>query len=179
MNFEENLINYTAYSNGDLEKKCNLQYEDETIISFDFSKYDLNNSYFGGVTFEKCVFSNVYLSGSNFGGSFLKDCILENNDNRKSIWDDIMIDNSKISEMDAFKSSFMYGKFHNIQFVRCNFEFNNFDGSEFMNVSFIDCNVNCVDFSECKFSNVIFSGCKLENVKFDDNNKPIINAVLL
>ena len=38
MNFEENLINYTAYSNGDLKKKCDLQYEDETIISFDFSK---------------------------------------------------------------------------------------------------------------------------------------------
>lgn len=60
MSFEENLINYTAYSNGDLEKKCNLQYEDETIISFDFSKYDLNNSYFGGVTFENVFFKCIF-----------------------------------------------------------------------------------------------------------------------
>ena len=90
----------------------------------------MNNSYFGGVYFEKCDFSNVYLSGSNFGGSFFNDCILEKNDNKKSTWDDITIDNSKISEMDAFKSSFMYGKFHNSQFIRCNFEITYFDGSE-------------------------------------------------
>lgn len=175
MNLEENLINYTAYSNGDLEKKCVLQYEDETIISFDFSKYDLNNSYFGGVNFEKCNFSKVNFSGSNFGGSFFKDCIFEKNDNRKSTWDDILIDNSKVSEMDAFKSSFMYGKFNNIQFLRCDFKYNSFDGSEFVDASFKDCSINYVDFSKCKFSNVIFSGCKLENVKFDENNKPIIN----
>ena len=145
----------------------------KSIASDILEKKGYEKVYFGGVTFEKCDFSNVYLSGSNFGGSFLKDCILENNDNRKSTWDDITIENLTISEMDAFKSSFMYGKFHNIQFVRCNFEFNIFDGSEFMNVSFIDCNVNCVDFSKCIFSNVIFSECKLENVKFDENNKPI------
>lgn len=82
MNLKDNLIKYMKYSKGDLSKKCSLEYENINIIEFDFSKFDLNNSFFVGVNFERCDFSNVYLSGSNFGGSILKECILKGNINK-------------------------------------------------------------------------------------------------
>lgn len=56
MNLLENLIKYTEYSKGDISKKCSIAYEDIEITEFDFSQFDLNNVFFGGVKFDKCIF---------------------------------------------------------------------------------------------------------------------------
>jgi len=178
MNFKDNLIKYKEYSQGDISKKCIIEYEDIDILSFDFSKYDLNNSYFGGVNFEKCNFSNVYLSGSNFGGSFFKDCIFRENVINKAAWDDIVFEKTKILSMSALRTTFMFGKFQDSYFAECYFEKSSFANSEFKNVEFRECTIIDSDFTECKFEMMQFIKCKLHNVKFDknaDNQIVIIN----
>lgn len=169
MNLMDNLIKYTEYSKGDISKKCSLEYEDIDITEFDFSKFDLNNSFFGGVKFDKCDFSNVYLSGSNFGGSFLKECILKENVINKATWDDMIFEKTKILSMNAFRTTFMYGKFQDSDFSKCYFEKCLLTNSDFKNVYFRGCTIIDIDFTECKLDNVQFIGCKLENVKFDEN----------
>lgn len=169
MNLRDNLIKYTEYAKGDLSKKCSLEYEDIDIIGFDFSKFDLNNSFFCGVNFEKCDFSNVYLSGSNFGGSFLKECILKENINKKSTWDDMTFEKTKILSMNAFRTTFMCGRFQDSNFSQCYIEKCLLSNSEFKNVTFMECTIIDTDFEECKFNNVQFISCKFENVKFDQN----------
>lgn len=169
MDLSENLIKYMEYSKGDLSKKCSLEYEDIDIIGFDFSKFDLNNSFFCGVNFEKCDFSNVYLSGSNFGGSFLKECTLKENINKKSTWDDMTFEKTKIISMNAFRTTFMYGRFHDSIFSECHIEKCLLSNSDFNNVCFRECTIIDTDFTECKFDNVRFISCKFDNVKFDEN----------
>lgn len=63
-------IKYIEDLNGDLSKKCSLEYEDIDITRFNFSILDLNTSFLGSIYFNKCDFSNVYLSRSIFGRSF-------------------------------------------------------------------------------------------------------------
>ena len=89
MNLIENLERYTKYANGNESCAGELVVEDEVVNNVDFSKYDLNNSYFGGVTFNNCDFSNVYLSGSNFGGSIINKCNFKDNQLVKAEWDDM------------------------------------------------------------------------------------------
>lgn len=176
MDLKNNLIKYMEYSKGDLSKKCSLEYEDIDIIGFDFSKFDLNNSFFGGVNFDECDFSNVYLSGSNFGGSFLKECILKENVIKKATWDDMVFEKTKILSMNAFRTTFMYGRFQESNFTECHIEKCSFSNSDFQNVCFRECAIIDTDFTECKLDNVQFIRCKLDNVKFDENvdNQPII-----
>lgn len=57
----DNLIKYTAYSKGEISLECDLHYEDIEIDEVDFSPYDLNNSYFGGVTFKNAVLRRFIL----------------------------------------------------------------------------------------------------------------------
>lgn len=169
MNLMDDLIKYTEYSSGNESKKCILEYEDINIEGFDFSKFDLNNSFFCGVNFDKCNFSNVYLSGSNFGGSFLKECILKENIINKATWDDMIFEKTKILSMNAFRTTFMYGKFQDTDFLECHLEKCSLTNSDFKNVYFRGCIIIDTDFMECKLDNVKFIGCKLDNVKFDEN----------
>ena len=170
MNLIENLIKYTEYSKGDMSKKCKLEYEDINISNIDFSKFDLNNSYFGGVKFSLCNFSNVYLSGSNFGGSILKDCIFKRNIIKKASWDDMVFERTRIFMMTAFKTTLMFGKYVDTNFDECHFEKCSFANSQFINIYFRKSTFIDIDFTECKLKNVHFIGCKLENVKFDEKN---------
>lgn len=170
MNLKDNLIKYMKYSKGDLSKKCSLEYENINIIEFDFSKFDLNNSFFVGVNFERCDFSNVYLSGSNFGGSILKECILKGNINKKSTWDDMTFKKTKILLMNAFRTTFMYGKFQNSNFEECHIEKCLLSNSCFENMWFRKCTIIDTDFTRCKFENVQFINCTFENIQFDKNS---------
>ena len=169
MNIIENLEKYTEYARGEESLKCKLEYEDIDLSNIDFSKYDLNNSFFGGVEFLLCDFSNVYLSGSNFGGSSMKECILNKNIIRKATWDDMILESMKINLMDAFRTSFMYGKFTDIIFNKCFLEKCSFANSELINVYFVECTVIDTDFTECRLEDVHFKGCKMENTKFDED----------
>lgn len=169
MDLRDNLIKYMKYSKGDLSKKCSLEYEDIDITGFNFSNFDLNNSFFGGVHFNKCDFSNVYLSGSNFGGSFLKECILKENIIKKAAWDDMVFENTEILLMNAFRTTFMYGRFQESNFSQCQIERCSLSNSDFKNVYFRECTIIDTDFMECKLNNVHFVKCRLENVKFDEN----------
>lgn len=171
MDFMENLIKYTKYSKGDIAEKCSLKYEDIDITGVNFSEFDLNNSFFGGVKFNRCDFSNVYLSGSNFGGSFLKECILKENVINKAAWDDMFFEKTKILSMNAFRTTFMYGKFEESNFSKCYFEKCSLTNSYFRDVYFRECTIVDTDFTKCKLENVKFIKCKLENVKFDENIK--------
>ena len=129
MDLRNNLIKYMEYSKGDLSKKCSLEYEDIDIIEFDFSEFDLNNSCFVGVNFDKCDFTNVYLSGSNFGGSVLKECILKENVIKKAAWDDMVFEKTQILSMNTFRTTFMYGKFRESNFTECHIEKCSFSNS--------------------------------------------------
>lgn len=169
MNLMDNLIKYTEYSKGNISKKCSLEYQDIDIAEFDFSKFDLNNSLFLGVNFFKCDFTSVYLSGSNFGGSFFQECVLKENVIRKAYWDDVVFQKTKITLMNAFRTTFMYGNFQDSDFYVGHFENCFLMNSNFQNVNFIECTMIDTDFSECKFDNVQFIKCKLQNVKFDED----------
>lgn len=169
MNLIDNLIKYTEYAKGNNCEACSLEYSEISISDLDLSKYDLNNSLFLGVCFTLCDFSDVYLSGSNFGGSVLKKCILKNNIIRKALWDDMLFEESTISSMSAFRTTFMFGKFKNVSFEDCNISKCTFSDSELNNVYFRDSHLVDTDFTNCKLENVHFERCKLENVKFDDD----------
>ena len=171
MDIIENLIKYTEYSNGDSSKECSLEYEDIDIKNMSFSEYDLNNSSFCGVNFFLCDFSVVYLSGSNFGGSSFFDCIFRGNEIKKADWDDITFERTEISFMEAFRTSFMFGKFIDTKFSKCYINRCLFIDSELKNVDFIECTIIDTDFTKCKFENVHFINCKFENVVFDKNYK--------
>lgn len=164
----ENLIKYTEYARGSTSVECSLQYSDINISNLDFSKYDLNNSAFCGVEFNLCDFSNVYLSGSNFGGSVLKDCIFRENIIKKASWDDMTFEQVRINLMNAFRTTFMFGKFLNTDFEKCHIDRCSFSGSELVNVYFRESVITDTDFTDCKLENVYFTGCKLKNVSFDE-----------
>lgn len=171
MDIIENLIRYTEYSKGNLSKKCSMEYEDIDIRDMIFSEYDLNNSSFCGVNFFSCDFSDVYLSGSNFGGSYFGNCILKENIIKKAVWDDIIFERTEISLMDAFRTTFMFGRFLDTRFSKCCMNRCLFTESEFKNVDFIESTFVDADFTKCKFENVHFIDCKFENVVFDKNLK--------
>ncbi len=168
MNLVDLLEKYKKYANGDLTSACKLEVEDEVIKDFDFSKYDLNNSYFGGVQFCDCNFSNVYLSGSNFGGSSFIRCQFNNNELVKAEWDDVTISDTVISSLKSKRSSFMYGKFTNVKILGGTFEGCMFDNSSMDNVIFEKCKISSTSFDGCTFSNVTFIDCLIETHKFDD-----------
>lgn len=168
MDLIDDLIKYTEYSKGYICEKCSLEYSDIDISNLNLSEYDLNNSVFCGVKFSLCDFSNVYLSGSNFGGSVLKECILKNNIIKKASWDDMTFEQIEIYLMNAFRTTFMFGKFLNTYFEECYISKCTFSDSELVNVQFRDSIIIDTDFMDCKLENVHFVGCKLENVKFDE-----------
>ena len=74
MNLIERLERYTRYANGDESCAGELAVEDEILNEIDFSKYDLNNSYFGGVVFNNCDFSNVCFERCKFESTSFKGC---------------------------------------------------------------------------------------------------------
>lgn len=173
MTLLENLKKYTEYSKGDLSKRCKLEYEDISIAEFDFGEFDLNNSYFGGVTFEKCIFPKVYLSGSNFGGSTFKECIFNGNQLKKACWDDIIVENSNICMNDVFRTSFMFGRFTKSNFNGCIFEKSTFEDSFFTDVNFKGCKFENVNFQNCKFENTLFEQCTFIDVMIDESSKGV------
>ncbi len=180
------LIQYTQYSQGDLEKRCELHYEDIMIDNFDFSKYDLNNALFLGVYFENCDFTNVYLSGSYFGGSTMNNCILKNNTLRKANWDCITVSHTEISKLDLFRTTIMDASFdhvnitssklercllssshiNNVEFYGCSIIDTDF-GYTLQNVEFYECSIIDTDFG-CTLQNVIFKKCILREVTGQD-----------
>lgn len=171
MNLIDDLIKYTEYAKGNTCEECRLEYNDINISNLDLSKYDLNNSFFCGVKFTLCDFSDVYLSGSNFGGSVLKDCIFKENIIKKASWDDMVFEQVTIRLMDAFRTTFMFGKFLNTCFDECHINKCSFSDSKLMNVYFKDSIIIDTDFNDCEIENVHFVRCKFENVKFDDKIK--------
>lgn len=156
MNLIERLERYTRYANGDESCAGELAVEDEILNEIDFSKYDLNNSYFGGVVFNNCDFSNVYLSGTNFGGSTLNKCIFKDNRIVKAEWDDMHYTDVVATGVDAFRTTFMFGEYKNVTFKNCSFT-----KCMFNNSSLVD-----VRFEKCKFESTSFKGCKIKDVSF-------------
>lgn len=169
MDIINDLKQYTEYSKGDISKKCKLEYEDISIKEVDFSKYDLNNSFFLGVKFLNCNFDNVYLSDSNFGGSIIDGCEFRNNVLKKASWDDMRFEKVNVKLLEAFRTTFLYGMFIDTNFEECNFEKCSFSESMLKNVYFTGCTISDTDFRNCKFKNVHFRKCKFINVKFDEN----------
>ena len=159
MNLIENLERYTKYANGNESCAGELVVEDEVVNNVDFSKYDLNNSYFGGVTFNNCDFSNVYLSGSNFGGSIINKCNFKDNQLVKAEWDDMHFIDVVAIGINAFRTTFMYGDFTKITFKDCSFTKCIFDDSSLDEVRFENCRFESTSFNNCKFKNVFFLGC--------------------
>ena len=52
MELKENFELYIKYADGDLDCECKLEIQDKINNDFDFSKYDLNNCAFVGITFK-------------------------------------------------------------------------------------------------------------------------------
>lgn len=158
--FEDYLAKYTAYSLGDLSKKCVLEIQNEKIESFDFSKYDLNNSFFVDVEFDSCNFKGVYLSGSFFCGSSLRDCVLEDNTLRKAEWNAMTFWQTTIKRLDAFRTSFMRDIFQHCVFqdckigVKCSFSLSNFE-----DVFFDNCVFEWAFLYKARYTNVRFRNC--------------------
>lgn len=171
MNIIDNLIKYTAYSKGEISLECDLHYEDIEIDEVDFSPYDLNNSYFGGVTFKKCCFTKVYLSGSNFGGSIMEECVFNSNELKKSSWDDMKFIYTNFKNLDAFRTTFLYGQFKECVYEQCFFSRCLLSNSVFDNVKFVNCKFEDVNFSESIFKNVIMEKCEIKNVELDENSQ--------
>lgn len=175
MELQKKLELYTKYLHGLDNNLSMLEIEDVELNEFDFTKYDLNNGYFGGVKFISCDFTNVYLSGSNFGGSQLNACILYNNSLVKAEWDDVTMSGMKVKSLNAFRSSFIFSKFVNCNCENSNFESCNFAGANFDNVIFEGCNFKDAYFNGCTFNNVIFKNCIIETDLEDVDGLSIVN----
>ncbi len=163
----ELLKKYKRYSDGDTSCKFELKIEDENIDTFDFRKYDLNNSFFVGDVFELCDFTNVYLSGSYFGGSKFVKCIFVNNTLRKAKWNAISFDFVQIAALDAMRVEFFDSKFIDSNFSDSSFLKCAFDGSSFDSVIFKNCDFQNTSFKDCKFNNVFFFECSMINCDID------------
>lgn len=159
--FEDYLAKYTAYSLGDLSKKCVLEIQNEKIENFDFSEYDLNNSFFVDVEFDSCNFKGVYLSGSFFCGSSLRDCILEDNTLRKAEWNAMTFQQTTIKRLDAFRTSFRSNTFQKCVFRDCKIGVKcSFWNSDLVDVFFDNCVFEWAFLEAVRYTKVRFRNCQ-------------------
>ena len=78
--------------------------------------------------------------------------------------------------MNAFRTTFMYGKFRDSAFFGYYLEKCSLANSDLQNIYFRECTIIDTDFTEYKFDNVQFVKCSLDDVKFDKmvGEQPII-----
>ena len=168
MDIYTQLQKYSDYSSGKSEESCELQYENVTLDNVDFRGYDLNNSSFLEVIFNRCDFSGVYMSGAFFCGSTFNNCILSENIFRKAKASYATFEATSIDKFDVLKVEYFHSiskemTISNSSFVRGHFYDASFEHIVFRNTTF-----NMSLFDKSTFTNVEFINCKFENTDFKD-----------
>lgn len=164
----KNLKSYTDYSLGKSSERIEIKYVDASFKEIVFTGYDLNNTEFLEVLFNQCDFTDAYLSGSNLSGSTFNHCIFDNNIFRKGKAEYVSFNQTNIKKIDSFRTSF-YGASFNDLVIENSLMSNNFIArSSFSNVVFKNVNLADANFSNSRFSNVKFIECILSRTIFDD-----------
>jgi len=171
MHLIQRLEEYTRFSKGEIRECAQLELPDLQLRDFDFSPFDLNNSYFGGGSFFCCNFEKVYLSGSNFGGSKFVSCKFNCNELVKAEWDEVIMENMEIDSIMAFRATFCESTFRNIRIKNGDFKLCNFWSAKFDKVTFENCNFEQASFTDASFSEVVFKDCILPE-KFPKEGLP-------
>lgn len=173
-NLTEILNKYNKYQKGDESCKMELILRDETITGFHFDKSELGGSVFSGVKFKICQFSDVYLNNSNFGGSTFEKSLINTATMRKAAWNDINASSLTVQKLDSFRSDFINSKFENCILGNSRFFKSNFGGSVFNNVTFYNSHFELASFTECNFYSTLFKNCTFKDCHFEPNTKGIM-----
>lgn len=168
MDLLDSLKKYTEFSMGMSNEMCELIYEDTCFEDVIFTGYDLNNSKFLEVQFNKCNFSKVYMSGASLCGSLFNKCVFEDNIFKKGMADHARFLKSDIKGMDAFRSSFYETKFEDMKISDSLIKNCHLGRAKFMNVIFENTDLSKTNFNNSVFNKVIFKNCFFADTQFKD-----------
>ena len=161
MDIYDQLKKYTDFSLGRSDTKCELTYQGILLDDIIFTGYDLNNSKFLEVRFNRCDFSNVYLSGASLCGSAFENCIFKQNIFRKGLCDYARFGATTFVLLDSFRTSYYETLFTNVRFQDSKMDRSYFDYSKFEDTEFIN-----VDFNGSSFDNATFKNDKVKKCFF-------------
>ncbi|MET3699607.1 uncharacterized protein YjbI with pentapeptide repeats [Bacillus oleivorans] len=170
---DETAYSMTINSIGDISEL--VENVTETIIDSqqhprarDFSKMDLKNSDFKGVSLPKAEFSKSALGGSEFTGADLSNSSFKSCDLRNVSFDGANLSGAKLSKTDLSKTSFKNSMLDNTDFSYSNLSGVQFDNQTLNGTIFYSAGLKGASFKNAVFRNVSFkyaSGCN--QVNFD------------